>query len=178
MKNKVALVLPRPNLKETYIECVQEFVANHEPFVPFPLGFEYEDFDGLLAKLDDYSKGIAIPEGFVANTTCWLVAQTEVVGVSNLRHELTSGLERDGGHIGYGIKPSQRHKGYGNILLRETLEKARGLGLHRVLLTCAKDNIGSVKVILNNDGVFESEHYLSKRGEMVQLYWIELTDPR
>jgi len=177
MEKKVALVFPRPNLKETYIECVKDFVANDEPLIPFSLSFQYEDFDELLAKLDDYSKGIAIPEGFVANTTYWLVAQNEVVGVSNLRHKLTSSLERDGGHIGFGIKPSQRYKGYGAILLRETLEKARGLGLHRVLLTCAKDNIGSVKVILNNDGVLESEHYLSKRGEMVQLYWIDLTDP-
>ena len=81
MEKKVALVFPRPNLKETYIECVKDFVANDEPLIPFSLSFQYEDFDELLAKLDDYSKGIAIPEGFVANTTYWLVAQNEVVGV-------------------------------------------------------------------------------------------------
>jgi len=173
MKNKVSLVLPRLDLRETYIECVKEFVANNEPFVPFPLSFQYDDFDELLAKLDSYSKGVGIEE-FVANTTYWLIAQNEVVGVSNLRHKLTPSLRRDGGHIGYGIRPSQRRKGYGDILLRETLEKARGLGLHKVLLTSARDNVASVRVILKNSGVLETEHYLSNRGEMVQLYWIEL----
>ncbi len=171
------LVLPDADLSETYIDCVEEFVANDEPFIPFPLGFQYEDFDALLTKLDSQSKGVGLPDGFVANTTYWLVDQNELVGVSNLRHELTPNLRRDGGHIGYGIKPSRRQNGYGTVLLRETLRKARGLDLDKVLLTCAKDNIASVKVIVKNDGVLESEHYLSNRGEMVQLYWIDLTDP-
>lgn len=43
-----------------------------------------------------------------------------------------------------------------------------------MLLTCAKDNIASVKVIVKNGGVLESEHYLPSRGEMVELYWIAL----
>ena len=96
MKNKISLVLPRSDLRETYIDCVEEFVVNNKPFVPFPLSYQYDDFDELLAKLDDDSKGVGI-EGFVANTTYWLVVQNEVVGVSNLRHRLTPSLKRHGG---------------------------------------------------------------------------------
>ena len=77
-----------------------------------------------------------------------------------------------GGHIGYGIRPTERNKGYGSIILRLALEKARKLGIKNVLITCAKDNIASAKVVQNNGGKLDSE--LIKGNRTVQRYWIEL----
>ena len=65
----------------------------------------------------------------------------------------------------------------GTELLRQTLGKAKEIGLSKVLLTCGKDNIRSVRVILANRGVFESEEFLEERNEVIQRYWIDLPQP-
>ena len=87
---------------------------------------------------------------------------------------LTDALKREGGHIGYGIRPKERGKGYGTILLSKTLEKAKDLGLERVLLTCDKSNIASARVIIKNEGKFDSEEFLEEKGAYFQRYWIDV----
>jgi len=57
-----------------------------------------------------------------------------------------------GGHIGYGIRPSERQKGYATTGLQLALEEARKRGLDQVLLTCGVDNLASRRVILANGG--------------------------
>jgi predicted acetyltransferase len=91
-----------------------------------------------------------------------------------LRHKLTPALRVEGGHIGYGVRPSLRGKGFGSEILRQTLFRAKSLGLTKVLLTCGKNNIASAKVIVANGGVLESEAYYPPRDEVLQKYWINL----
>ena len=127
--------------------------------------------------LEEHSKGLKLPDGFVAHSTYWLVTDSEILGVSNLRHSLTPALRKEGGNIGYGIRPTARGQGYGSELLRRTLQRAKELGLAKVLLTCGKVNLASVKVILANGGVLESEEFVAKRNEVVQRYWTDLVQP-
>lgn len=146
-----------------------------EKYVPFVLGFDHRDFDAMLARLTDCSRGVGLPDGFVPHSTFWLVeAGTGVVGVANIRHSLTPGLRSEGGNIGYGIRPSARGRGLGNALLRLALGHARNLGLEQVLLTCGKSNAASAKIIRNSGGVLQSEEYLHDRKEVVQRYVIGL----
>jgi predicted acetyltransferase len=92
--------------------------------------------------------------GFVPYHTFWLVQdETRILGELRLRHRLTEMLAIEGGHIGYNIRPSERRKGYGTLQLRLGLEKARGLRLTRVLVTCDDDNLPSAKIIETNGGV-------------------------
>ena len=72
------------------------------------------------------------------------------LGEISIRHRLTDALLRYGGHIGYGIRYSQWNKGYGTLLLKLALEKAREMGLHEVLTTCDDDNAASAKVMEKN----------------------------
>jgi len=171
----IELIEPAPRLHESYSGLVQEFVSRGEKLIPFVLEFPTTDADGLMRRFLDAQAGIGLPEGFVPHSTFWLVRDgKQVLGVSNLRHRLTPKLEREGGHIGYGIRPSKRQKGYGTRLLRETLVAAKARGISRALLTCAKNNRGSVQIIRRNGGVFDSEEFLPDRGEVVQRYWIDL----
>ena len=166
------LVRPDAEWRESYRAFVREVAARGEPFVPFPLGFPHEHFDGLLAQLAACERGVGIPEGFVPHSTFWLVAEGEVVGVSNLRHRLTESLRAEGGHIGYGVRPSARGRGFGKRLLALTLGEAARLGIDRALLTCAKANTASSGVILANGGVLEDESFRESRGEVVQRWWV------
>jgi len=174
MSQQLELVRPCVALCDSYRGLVAEFAASGEKFVPFVLAFENADFDAFLTKLDECARGVALPDGFVAHSTYWLVRdRREVVGVSNIRHGLTPALRREGGNIGYGIRPTTRRCGYGSTILTKSLDQAAALGLERALVTCAKANIGSSKAILRNGGVLESEEFLPDRGELIQRYWIE-----
>lgn len=127
------------------------------------------DFDAYLADMENLN-----PTGFVPNSTYFaLDAERDVfVGAINIRHELTPDLLFAGGHIGDGVRPSERRKGYATQIIALGLEECRKLGIDRVLLCCAKDNIGSRKSIQRNGGVLENE--VDKDGVPFQRYWIDL----
>lgn len=57
----------------------------------------------------------------------WLVDEERncFIGEINIRRKLTDNLKCYGGHIGYGIRFSQWKKGYGTLMLRLALEKAK-----------------------------------------------------
>jgi len=97
-----------------------------------------------------------------------------VLGTMALRHYLTPLLEDVGGHIGYAIRPSERRKGYGTRILALTLERARAMGLGRVLVTCDTDNLGSARVIQRNGGALASEGHSVRTGTRVSRYWIDI----
>jgi len=127
----------------------------------------------MLARLDGCSRGVGLPDGFVPHSTFWLVLDgARVVGVSNIRHALTPSLLREGGHIGYGIRPSMRGRRLGSEILRRSLHRTRELGIRDVLVTCGAANVASASVIRRNGGVLESEAFLPERNEVVQRYWI------
>lgn len=67
-----------------------------------------------------------------------------------MRHRLTEALRRYAGHIGYGVRASEQGKGYGTLMLKLALERARELGIKQVLITCDDDNMASARVIEKN----------------------------
>lgn len=134
-----------------------------------------EDFTAYLRKVQNDSQGVDLPEDYVPMTTFWLVRDDRVfLGESRLRHYLTPALEVEGGHIGYNIRPSQRLKGHGTLILALTLEQARKLALQRVRVTCDTDNIASARVIEKNDGMLSGQATSSWSGKLISQYRIEL----
>jgi len=173
MTQTLDLLPPRAAFRDSYRSLVAEFVAAGEKLVPFTLAFDHQDFAAFLDRLDACARGIGLPDGFVPHSTFWLVSDgSKVLGVSNIRHSLTPALRREGGNIGYGIRPSARGRGLGVTILRQSLARAAEMGLTQVLVTCSKQNLASAKSITRNGGIFDSEEYLPDRGEIVQRYWI------
>lgn len=133
-----------------------------------------EDFPAYFRHLMHDAEGVNLPPGRVRASTFWLVAGNRIIGRSSLRHDLTAELLYEGGHIGYDIRPTERRKGYGTLLLKLTLERARGLGLKRVFITCDADNLASAKVIERNGGRRQGQVTSDRTGKMISQYWIEL----
>ena len=78
------------------------------------------------------------------------------------------------GHCGYGIRPSERGKGYAAVMLSMALPIMKGYGIDTVLISCAEDNIASEKTILKNGGVFLRSEPDVDDGEMLKLFEIHL----
>lgn len=145
-------------------------------FYPVPdFGEDPSDFAAMLKKLEGYMRGVGVREDFVPNSTFWLVRDDrKVLGAINIRHYLNDRLRFDGGHIGYGVRPSERGKGCATEMLRQALVVVHEMGIKKALLTCAKANIASARVMIANGGVLDSED-VTKQGEVFQRYWINIS---
>lgn len=134
---------------------------------------DYHDFEYYLAHLGTREPG----NGKVPDSVFFLLDEERdrLLGAVNIRHYLNTYLLREGGHIGDGIRPSERRKGYATEMIRLALDECRKLGIARVLMTCEKDNVGSAKSIMNNGGVLENE-FVNDEGKIEQRYWIRTGD--
>ncbi len=99
-------------------------------------------------------------------------ADSKIIGSIQLRHSLSPSLAESGGHIGYGIRPSERRKGYGRQQLSLALDVARDRGLSKVMITCNKANTASGKTARSCGGVLTREGMYE--GALEQTYWITL----
>jgi predicted acetyltransferase len=127
-----------------------------------------------LAPTDDVESaaGFAAWLARLAEESCayrWIVEGDQVLGGIALRYGSGDFVKRMG-HIGYGIRPSARKRGVATWALGGMLDEARVLGLDRVLIVCAADNVASAKTIERNGGVLEGiqETELGR----ARRYWI------
>ncbi|MEJ8766936.1 GNAT family N-acetyltransferase [Oceanobacillus sp. HCA-5259] len=168
------LAHPTMDLKEEYIDFYQEWKESGEEMIPFVIKKNPVDFQSMLKYLSDCKKGIEPQEIWIpASSTYWLMDNNEIVGVVNIRHRLTELLFKAGGHIGYGIRPSKRGKGYATEILSLALEKSKELNLDKILLVCNSTNAASKKVILKNGGISD-ENFIDEQNNILKRYWIEL----
>ena len=116
----------------------------------------YEAFPAWLARCMDFASGKDLPDGFVPQTTFWFYADGVPVGRAKLRHRLNDALLRSGGHIGYGISPGHRGKGYATVMLRMVLAEANALGIDRALITINTGNTSSRAVAEKCGAVLEN----------------------
>lgn len=130
------------------------------------------NYSEWLQYIEDCSKGVNIGEE-VPQTLFFLKnLNGMILGAVSLRHYLNHTNIVDGGHIGYGICPEYREKGYGNLILRLALKKLLTMGITNVLVTCDSDNIVSQKVIVHNGGILENQTY-DEDGVAINRYWID-----
>ena len=143
--------------------------TNHSPWAIFKN--DYHDFDYYL----DHLEIKTAENGKVPDSVFFLLDEEKdrLLGAVNIRHYLNDYLLREGGHIGDGIRPSERRKGYATKMIGLALNECKRLGIDKVLITCNKDNIGSAKSIINNGGILENE-IVNEDGELEQRYWITL----
>lgn len=148
---------------------IEENGTNTSPWAIFKN--DCADFDYYVSHLEHKK-----PEnGRLPDSVFFLLDEERkrLLGAVNIRHYLNEALLRDGGHIGDGIRPSERGKGYGTELVRLALIECRRLGIEKVLMVCDKDNVASAKTIIRNGGVLENE-IEGDEGEIEQRYWITL----
>jgi len=83
----------------------------------------------------------------------------KLVGLLNIRYDLSEELREKYSDIGYGIRPSERRKGYATELLKYALDVCREKEMKEVMVGCYENNYGSNKTILKNGGTLYRRSY-------------------
>ena len=171
MKMKLRLVKLTPQYRRQLNEMMEEWISTGEKIVPYAIRKnDYQDFDHYLQHLEITAE----VDGKVPDTTLFCLDEERdiFVGAVNIRHYLAKQMLLNGGHIGDGVRPSERRKGIATQMIGLALRECRKLGIYRVLMVCDKKNIGSAKSIQRNGGVLENEVVVD--GVTEQRYWIDM----
>ncbi len=173
--------LERPSIerKKEIIEFINEFI-------------EYNSDINGAGSLDKILEGYTFEEalerclnmeikGFserCQSKTFLLIRENDnkIVGSINVRWNLNEEMLKFGGHIGYGIRPTERRKGYNKINLYLGMIEAKKLGLEKVMLDCDVDNIASDKTLKALGGKLERTEVDPYDGILTNVYWFNVDE--
>ena len=172
--DKIILVKPDLSYADEIIKYKEESLAE-SPIINGSAGLDgLSSIEDWLEELNKRSCEDTVPKGLVPSSTYLGVREKDnyIVGMIDIRHYLNEYLTQVGGHIGYGVRKTERNKGYAKQMLKLALEKCKELKIKKVLITCDEDNIASEKVILSANAKLEDIRNVD--GENKKRFWIEL----
>ena len=171
---KIILVKPDLSYADEIIKYKEESLAE-SPIINGSAGLDrFSSIEIWFEELKKRSCEDTVPKGLVPSSTYLAVREKDnyIVGMIDIRHYLNEYLTQVGGHIGYGVRKTERNKGYAKQMLKLALEKCKELKIKKVLITCDEDNIASEKVILSANAKLEDIRNVD--GENKKRFWIDL----
>lgn len=139
-------------------------------------GYTFEEALDRCLKMQDeeYAKSVGRCQG----RTFLLIRENDnkIVGTINVRWNLNEAMLRFGGHIGYGIRPTERRKGYNKINLYLGMLEAKKVGLEKVMLDCDVNNLGSDKTLKALGGKLERTEVDPSDGILTNVYWFNVDE--
>ena len=158
--------LPKLEDKEIIISYIKEHYQNGEQEISASNMLTSMEYEKWIEKINN-DANIGDKE-WGKSLTYLVLDKDKLIGLLSIRYDLPKYLVDIYGHIGYGVRPKERRKGYALKMLKYALEERKKLGMESVILGCYNDNIGSVKTITNNGGI------LVKNEENRNYYEIKL----
>ena len=172
--DKIILVKPDLSYADEIIKYKEESLKE-SPIINGSAGLDrFSSIEIWFEELKKRSCENTVPKGLVPSSTYLGVREKDnyIVGMIDIRHYLNEYLTQVGGNIGYGIRKTERNKGYAKQMLKLALEKCKELKIKKVLITCDEDNIASEKVILSANAKLEDIRNVD--GENKKRFWIDL----
>lgn len=135
------------DVEEEY-KAIKSIPANENGFENKYYNITKEEFvNQVIPKLLKNSEGLELPDGYVLDTYFFLWNDNKIVGLFKIRHYLNDFLKNGPGHVGYGILPEYRGKGFAKKGLLLAIEKCREIiKEEEIYLSVRKDNPASLRV--------------------------------
>ena len=102
----------------------------------------------------------------------WIVEDGNVLGGIAVGHQLNEFRLHARGQVGYGVRPSARRRGVATWALGQMLTTMREVGLTRLLVVCADNNVVSAKTIERCGGILKDVRMTDLH--LARRYWIDL----
>ena len=164
--------LPRISDEAILREYVQEHVDHGETSISASMDLSTSDYGEWVERMRNNA---AVGEGEWRKSLLYLCFDGErLIGLLSIRYELSRSLSERFGDIGYGVRPSERKKGYATAMLRYALSVCKEKGMKRVILGCYKDNLASAATIQKSGGVLFAQNDRYTTGRTSQYYLITL----
>ena len=173
----IKLVRPTKEHEEALQEYKQEHYNHGEKEIHACARLDKMDnFDDWLKQVENNSKKETASKNWTVSSTFLGIRELDnkIVGMIDIRHELNSDFLRNyAGNIGYGVRPTERKKGYATQMLDNALRYCKNeIGLDKVMINCYKNNEPSRKTIINAGGILDRE--CEREGKTIQFYFINL----
>ena len=184
---RIYLVRPDTKYYEKYNEMMKEWTESNTDIAPWFLNKpfnepfndinKFERYVNLLLKYETES----VDPKYTTQSDYFAVDENDrLVGAGRLAHNLYADTYDENGsgfnvwgHIGYGVRPSERKNGYGTQIARLLLEKARDRNILNVFAGVHDSNTGSIRVIENCGGVLEKIISIPEDTEQIRIYSID-----
>jgi predicted acetyltransferase len=167
------LILPHSQYKDSFLNMAKSLEAEGHWWGPSIQKIE-QDFESYLQKLEDMKHGLNLESNQASGTEFWILHEGQVAGRLKVNDELKDWMKIRGGHIGYGIAASFRNLGLATTALSEALQFAKDKGMKEILMTCDDDNLGSIRVIEKNGGIFKDKVLAEGRDIYTRRFTINL----
>ena len=150
-------------------EYVQEHYDNGETSISASLDLSVSDYSVWVEKI--WNNASVGDDAWGKSLTYLCFDEAKLVGLLNIRYDLPKNLSEKYGNIGYGVRPSERRKGYATAMLRYALSICKEKGMKQVILGCYKDNFASAATIKRNGGVLfvENDNYTKEKTSQYYL---------
>ena len=179
---KFYLEIPSINRKNEIIEYINELVANNSETHGIGSldlileGYTFEEALERCLKLENEEFAKKINKNQSKTFLLIRVTDNKIVGIINVRWNLRNEMLQFGGHIGYGIRPTERGKGYNKINLYLGIIEAKKLGLDKVMIGCDVNNIPSDKTLKALGGKLERTGIDPYDGLLTNVYWFDVDE--
>ncbi len=144
--------LPQNDDMKILKDYVEEHYSNYERTLTACTGMVEMDFNEWVQKVN---KNVEIPDEQWGRYYQYLVFndKDELVGMLNIRFDLSEEMRQRYGDIGYAVRPSKRRQGYASQMLEYALNVCKEKNMKEVILGCYKYNYGSNKIIQSHGGI-------------------------
>lgn len=164
--------LPDINDDNLLKDYVREHHLNGETSVSASRGLCHMPFGEWVKQIN---KNTTFPQEIWGKTYTYLCFDCDkLIGLLDIRCELSENDRWIYGDIGYSVRPAERRKGYATKMLAFAVDVCREHKMKNVILGCYKDNIASARTIINNGGVLAKECDNYKKGKTSQYYIIDV----
>ena len=184
---EIELIKPEIGHEAIVNDFVKEHIENNEHEIHGGALVEKLDYRVWLKQLVNNSDKSTVSKDWVVSSTFLAIRKCDkkLIGMIDIRHELNDLLQSWGGHIGLGIRPSERGKGYASEITKVGLNFCKNIGFQKVMFACFKDNLASRKTIEKCGGKLDKELALSEienfpltidkfEEKIVQIFWVTI----
>ena len=171
---KLKFIKPTKEYEKQAYEYIEEF-NNYNSHIYGTNGLKkfMNNYTGWLKKLE-YERRLKLTDNTAPGETFMLIRENDnkIIGIISIKLGINKSLLEFAGNISFGIRPTERGKGYGTYQLYLLLKYCQTKNVDKVLIDCYKENILSSKTIKKCYGTFEKEYQYN--GKILERYVIDI----